>query len=29
MPRSPGKDVFADWLSAGGTDVKRRSDSGE
>lgn len=21
--------MFADWLSAGGTDVKRRSESGE
>lgn len=26
---SPGKDAFADWLSAGGVDVKRRSESGE
>lgn len=29
IPRGPGKDVFADWLSAGGTDVKRRPDRGE
>lgn len=29
VPGRPGKNVFADQLSAGGTDVKRRSDSGE